>query len=408
MTSDGASLLPVERNVRRLAASIFPFLFAQVLSGSVVVVLTSISGVIGNQLSPRLWMVTLPNSLTILGTLVSIWPIARLIETAGWRNALLAGIAAGIVGGGLAIIAIQFSNFELYCTACILLGACIASVQYYVFGAAEVARTTSERRVVISLMTGCGFASAFLGSGIQRLASYATYLDQRSSSFLLLSGILCIAAFSLALAPYPTVNATKLEGPKLAAAGWRELMGGPFCGMLVAACAFANMTLLMHATPIAMQLCGLHSNDIATVLQWHFVAMYAPAVVMGIVAARISPATTAAVGVLIGVISCAVGYWSDPTNANFTIALVTCGVAWGLMFPAGTALMLERIDAEQRVKVQGLATLIVYGTNCLFSFSTGPIVDIAGWQMLSLIALGPLCIGACAIAVHTATNNLQN
>lgn len=257
------------------------------------------------------------------------------------------------------------------------------------------------------MVTGCGFASAFLGSGIQRLTFQAIHLDQRSSSFLLLVGILCVAAFSLALAPYPTATAKGLEGPRIATSGWQSLMGKPFCGMLVAACAFAHMTLIMHATPIAMQLCGLQSGDIATVLQWHFVAMYAPALLTGILAAHISPTFTAALGVLFGVISCMVGYWTDPNISNFMIALVICGVAWGLMFPAGTALMLEHVNPEHRIKAQGLATLIIYGTNCLSSFSTGPIVDSAGWQMLSLMALIPLCIGAIAIAVQTTTNNLQ-
>jgi MFS family permease len=408
MSSNEIRAMQLNHKGSHIATVIYPFMIAQVLSGSTIVVLTSLSGIIGNGLSPRIWLVTLPNSLTILGTLISIWPIAKSIGKLGWRWTLLAGICTGVIGASVAIFAIGTSNFAAYCFACVLLGGCIASVQYYVFGATESARNTAERRVVISLVTACGFISAFLGSGLVRFGSYFVGLDQKACSFVALIGILILAAISLAVAPYPEKRPTQLAGPKIAASGWREMFGGPLCGMILSAAAFANMTFLMHATPIAMQICGFGGDAIASVLQWHFVAMYTPAVITGVVAARLPPSYAASLGLLVGAAACILGYSTDQTISSFMLTLATCGIAWGLTFPAGMALMIEHSDPSRRVGLQGLATLIVYGTNCVSSFSTGPAVDLVGWQSLNLIAIGPLCVGACAVGMGAFISTSKN
>ena len=51
--------------------------------------------------------------------------------------------------------------------------------------------------------------------------------------------------------------------------------------VLAAACGYGVMSLLMTATPLAMDICGLPFADTAFILQWHVIGMFAPSFFTG-------------------------------------------------------------------------------------------------------------------------------
>ena len=65
---------------------------------------------------------------------------------------------------------------------------------------------------------------------------------------------------------------------------------------LGAVTAYAMMNLLMGATPLAMQICGLPYYSAALVVEWHIIGMFAPALVAGSLVHRFGPLRIMAAG----------------------------------------------------------------------------------------------------------------
>ena len=67
------------------------------------------------------------------------------------------------------------------------------------------------------------------------------------------------------------------------------------CGAL----GFGVMNLLMAATPLAMQQCSLPFSDVALVLEWHVIGMFAPGFFTGHLIKRFGVLPIMGVGVLL-------------------------------------------------------------------------------------------------------------
>ncbi|MGW6781013.1 hypothetical protein ACWF50_23715 [Brucella pseudogrignonensis] len=385
-----------------LIPDIAPFLIAQAAAGSVIVVLTIVSGPISFKISPYPLLQTLPNALTIFGTFISVWPTSYFIHKYGWRNTLIAGCCVGLIGALLGALANFFGLFSLYCLSCLLLGFLIATVQYYVYAATGISDNKKDIKRIVSLITACGFISAFIGSYSVKASYYFGDSKYSIVSFIILFAIILIAMISILRARYPNEVDLKNNGPKIGFSGWRLIPRGTLLGIVLAASSFGNMIFLMHATPIAMEICGASGRDVATVLQWHFVAMYTPAIVLALMSNRLATVTSATIGLVIGLLASASAIIALPDLVGFSITLVLCGIAWGLVYPSGISIMIELTENENRATMQGLTTFVVYGVNCATSLSTGVVINTIGWNSLLLIAIIPLLTSFAALmAVKT-------
>jgi predicted MFS family arabinose efflux permease len=85
-----------------------------------------------------------------------------------------------------------------------------------------------------------------------------------------------------------------------------EIMRQPVFIVAAAAGAlgFGVMNLLMAATPIAMQVCGLPFSSVALVLEWHVIGMFAPGFFTGHLIRRFGTLPIMAVGVALNVGAC--------------------------------------------------------------------------------------------------------
>ena len=155
------------------------------------------------------------------------------------------------------------------------------------------------------------------------------------------------------------------------------------------------MNLLMTATPLAMDICGLPFTDTAFILQWHVIGMFAPSFFTGDLIRRFGVLAVLLVGALL-LMACIAIALSGVSLAHFWWALVLLGVGWNFLFVGGTTLLIASCRPEEKAKVQGSNDFIVLGVQGLTSFAAGLLVGGGGWATLNVLALPIVLLTALA------------
>jgi len=132
------------------------------------------------------------------------------------------------------------------------------------------------------------------------------------------------------------------------------------------------------------------------VIEWHIIAMFAPAFGTGWLIARIGTLPVMFCGVLLnlGAISIAI---ASTTLTAFWSSMVLVGVGWCFLFVGGTTLLTEAYAPAEKAKTQGMNDLLIYVTMAATSLTSGAILYGFGWNTLNLSALPLLAITAAAI-----------
>jgi MFS family permease len=157
------------------------------------------------------------------------------------------------------------------------------------------------------------------------------------------------------------------------------------------------MNLLMAATPLAMQTCGLPFSDAALVLQWHVIGMFAPGFFTGHLIKRLGTLNVMTIGLILN-IACVIVAVAGVDLRNFEIAMFLLGVGWNFLFTASTALSLSTYRPEERDKAQGALNFCVFAVMAVSSFASGVLVTSQGWTWLNLGSLLPLGITGAGLA----------
>ncbi|MEF8752717.1 MAG: MFS transporter [Accumulibacter sp.] len=175
-------------------------------------------------------------------------------------------------------------DFWLLCAATFCSGIYQAFGQYLRFAAAEVAPADWKSRA-ISLTLAGGIVGGFIGPAVGKLTRDLAQ-PQYLASYASLIGFALVAMAIAASLRFPPQSC---RPSSTAAAGpLAEIARQPvfIVAVLAAAVGYGVMNLLMNATPLAMDFCGLGFGDTAFVLQWHVIGMFAPSFFTGHLIAR--------------------------------------------------------------------------------------------------------------------------
>ena len=152
---------------------------------------------------------------------------------------------------------------------------------------------------------------------------------------------------------------------------------------------YGVMNLLMAATPLAMQTCGLLFSDVAWVLEWHVIGMFAPGFFTGHLIKRFGTLPIMAVGLALNVL-CVLVALSGVEFKQFLIALFMLGLGWNFLFTGATTLALTAYRPEEKDKAQGALNFCVFAVLAVSSLTSGVLVTTQGWQLLNWGSLIPL------------------
>ncbi|MBK8072398.1 MAG: MFS transporter [Ramlibacter sp.] len=353
----------------------------------------AINGLVGLSLAPLGWMATLPVMGYVVGGALSTGMVARTQSRFGRKASFQLGLVVAFLSALLCAYAAFSRNFWLLCAATVVAGYYNANAGLYRFAAAEVAGTTAQEKAVSLVMAG-GLLGAVAGPNLAALTRNL-FAVPFAGAYIALAGVALLGMLALAFITFPPVPPKKagLQGRPLS-----QIMKQPVFIVAAAtgALSFGVMNLLMAATPIAMQQCGLPFSDAALVLEWHVIGMFAPGFFTGHLIKRFGTLPIMAVGIAL-YLGCIAVALSGVDLHQFLIALFLLGVGWNFVFTGSTTLSLSAYKPEEKDRAQGALNFFVFATLALSSLASGVLVTTQGWTLLNWGSLAPVAVTAVAL-----------
>ncbi|MYB34558.1 MAG: MFS transporter [Gammaproteobacteria bacterium] len=354
------------------------------------------SALVGYALASESIYSTLPLGITYVSVMASLIPISLLMQKYGRKPGFYIGAASGLLGGVLAAIGIYAGSFFLFALAGIFQGFSMASAQFLRFAAAEVVDQEYRSRAISWVLAG-GLVAAFLGPSIARFTNQASSLPPFTVAFasIIVMSVLVFAMLPFASLPAPA-KSTETEGKRPLT--HIIVLPGFIVAALCAMIAYGTMNLLMVSTPLAMQASELTFDQIAVVIQWHIIGMFAPSFFTGHLIHRFGVLKIMLLGILALFISIGAGVSGD-TYWYYLAGLVALGIGWNFLFVGGTTLLTEVHRPSEKGMVQGLNDFLVFSVVATTAAISGYLHFHIGWIVLNLVTVPTLIVAALAVFV---------
>lgn len=353
----------------------------------------AINGLVGLSLAPLGWMATLPVMGYVVGGALSTNLVAASQIRWGRQVSFQLGLLVALGSALLCAYAAWNRNFWLLCLATVVAGYYNANGQLYRFAAAELSAPHWKEKAVSLVMAG-GLLGAVLGPNMA-VFTRGVLSTPFVGAYLSLAVVAIVSAAVLSFirfAPLPSKSSSDGGRPTL------QIMRQPVfvVAAMASALGYGVMNLLMAATPIAMQQCGLQFPDIALVLEWHVIGMFAPGFFTGHLIKRFGTLTIMGVGVVLNAVCIAIAL-SGVDLHQFLVALFLLGLGWNFLFTGGTTLALQTWRPEEKDRAQGALNFCVFATLALSSLASGALVTTSGWTLLNIGSLLPVAVTAAAL-----------
>lgn len=354
----------------------------------------AINGLVGLSMAPYGWMATLPVMGYVVGGALATPLVAATQARFGRRTSFQIGLAVAVasaLAGAWAVAAHQFWGLV---AATVVAGYYSANGQLYRFAAAELA-LPAFREKAVSLVLAGGLIGAIAGPNLA--ARTRTLMEVPfTGAYLVLVGVGLLAMVLMAFVRFPAhqaPNAATSNGRPLS-----EIAQQPafVVACLSAAMGYGVMNLLMAATPLAMQQCGLGFDDAAFVLEWHVIGMFAPGFFTGHLIKRFGTLHIMAVGVALNLLCVAIAL-SGVELQQFVLSLFLLGVGWNFLFTGSTTLALTAYRPEEKDRAQAAVNFCVFAVMALSSLASGALVVTQGWTWLNIGSIPPLVITAAGL-----------
>ena len=349
----------------------------------------AINGLVGLSLAPLGWMATLPVMGYVVGGALSTGLVAKTQQRFGRKGSFLLGLLVALVSAGLGAWAVMIQSFWLVVTATVVAGYYSANAQLYRFAAAELC-TPEFREKAVSLVMAGGLIGAVIGPNLAMRTK--DILPMPFAGAYVALGLIALVSMALMsfiqFPPAPAAQHTDQPGRPL-----REIMVQPVFAVaaLSAALGYGVMNLLMAATPLAMQVCGLPFENTAWVLEWHVIGMFAPGFFTGHLIKRFGVLNVMGVGVLLNLGCIAVALMGNDLN-YFLAALFLLGVGWNFLFTGSTTLSMQAYTPQEKNRAQAAINFCVFATMAVTSFASGALVTTQGWAWLNWGSLLPVLL----------------
>ena len=356
------------------------------------VTLIAINGLAGYALAADKGLATLPVTAQVIGSALATIPASLVMQRIGRRAGFQIGSGFGLAGGAISTLAIALSSFWLLCFGTLILGVYGAFGLYYRFAAADSASGEFKARA-ISLVLAGGLVGGLVGPQLSKwtrdlaqpefLASYAS--------------LMVFSLISMAILSRLQIPRAKEDQAKTPPRALGTIMAQPMfiVAVTLSAVGYGVMSLLMTATPLAMDFGGHPYSSAATVISWHVIAMFAPSLVTGSLIERFGQLSVVLAGVA-SMFACVAVALAGITVAHFWLALVLLGLGWNFMYVGGTTLLTDAYRPSEKAKTQGMHDFLVFGVTIAASFSSGLLLKSDGWRMLNYVAIPFLVIAGLA------------
>lgn len=348
----------------------------------------AINGLVGWSLAPLGWMATLPVMGYVVGGALSTGLVARTQKRWGRKHSFLLGLGVAFGSALLCMAAVLAKNFWLLCGATVVAGYYNANASLYRFAAAELAAAPQREKAVSLVMAG-GLLGGIVGPNLAN-ATRDWFTVPFAGAYVALAAAALLSAALLSFIRFPPAPAAQ-QGSGGRPLGVIVRQPVFIVAALAGSLGFGVMNLLMAATPLAMQQCGLPFSAAALVLEWHVIGMFAPGFFTGHLIKRYGTLPVMSVGLVLNLACIAVAL-SGVELHHFLVALFALGVGWNFLFTGATTLSLQAYTAQEKDKAQAVLNFCMFATLALTSFASGVLVTTRGWTLLNYGSLLPVAL----------------
>lgn len=367
---------------------------AQALFQIASVMVMTVGGLAGAQITTRPELATVPIAAMFLGTAVATFPASMWMARVGRRIGFVGGALLGSAGGCVAAFGIWQGSLPMLSAGTFLIGTYQAFAQFYRFAASEVAEEAFRPRA-ISLVLAGGIVAALAGPLLGRWGG-PLFQPEYIGSFLILALVSMIAAGVLTGLRIPAAPA--LVGNAAVGRPWRVIVTQPayLVALFGAATGFGVMVLAMTATPLAMVHHHHGLGSAATVIQLHVLGMFLPSFITGSLIARFGVLRImfSGVALLLGHVLMTL---TGTGVSSFASALILLGVGWNFLYIGGTTLLTATYTAAEKGPAQATNDMTIFVVGLACSFSAGALLQAFGWEKLNLLLLPWLALAALAL-----------
>lgn len=358
------------------------------MSGTSLMVATT--ALVGLSLAGNKIYASLPFTLQLLATMFTTIPVAYLMKVIGRKKTFLSGTVVAMTGAGLCAYSVIQHNFVLFIVGSIMIGIFSGFANYYRFTAADIVDTDKKGKAISYVLAG-GVLAAIIGPNLANLTresitgamfagSYVSIILLYLLSFILLS--------FLQLPQSPQDEDKQTNSRKLSVIVQQpQFIIAVICGML----GYAVMTLVMTATPLAMQHHQHMYSDTAFVIQWHVLGMFAPSFFTGHLIKQFGLATVMFTGTVLGLL-CILINLTGTSVSHFWVALLLLGISWNFLFIGATTLLTETYNEDEKFKTQATNDFLVFSVVAIASLFAGILHQEFGWRTVNYIAIPALAI----------------
>lgn len=342
----------------------------------------------------------------VLGAAIFALPLARIALTKGRRPALASGYGLGIIGAILVIIGAVSSQIAVVLFGSLFVGVASAASLQARYAATDLALPQHRARS-LSYVVWAATIGAVLGPNLLNFSGsvgLSLGLPQLSGPYVI-SGVALICAvivLIIALRPDPFLLATKLrqdldpgtaiQHPKLRD-GIEHLRTRPRAVLGIGAISVGHvvMVMVMVMTPVHMAQVDVTLQLIGLVISVHVAGMYALSPLVGMAVDRFGRVPMVVVGIVILTASCVISGLAPADNVLVLgIGLFLLGLGWSFTLIAGSTLVTDSVQANERPSVQGLSDLSMNAAGALGGIAAGFIMWIGGYGWLCALAILPL------------------
>ena len=352
----------------------------QMLYWSTVIVGISLASILGLHLSPKSIFASLPLALLTVGNILGTLPISLVMQTFGRRVGFIIGAVCGVIGGAIAAYGIYDMSFILFCIGNIFLGFFQASALYYRMAATDAVPAKNSGVAISWVMLG-GILAAIFAPSLAVWSKDLLLPHIFLGSYLLVS-FLGLMTFLLCL--FMSFPVVPTPGKKIGKRSIFLIFKRPIFIVAVSNTAISQavMMFIMISTPLAMLACGHSINDSAYVIQWHVLGMFIPSFFSGKLIDRFGSVTICHSGAFLLALSGVISI-SGISLLHFYSSLFVLGIGWNFMYTAGSIMIRSSHSDEEKGPVQGVAELIVSCLTAVAAFSSGALLEFAGWEKVN-------------------------
>jgi MFS family permease len=379
--------------------------------GTSAVVIQAVGG--SNEIAP------LPIGIFFIGSSFISLATTRIFRF-GRQDGFLVGIVFGLAGASIGALATQIKSPALLLFAYLPLGMSFGIGNYLRFAAVEVVKPP-KKAVAVTLVLAGGILAAFAGPESAQ-ATKSMFGDdvQYLGTFMMIFIFNAIMAILQGLIRYPKTvisNSTRDEEimnttstPTLQSL----LLSRHFIvPALVASFSWAIMALSMSVVRVAMGQLGYSSRASLQIIELHFLGMFAPGFVTGMIIERKGEIFTIVLGVILFTTSTILNLMSteNGTIAFWIVGIVLTGVGWNFAFSSSTIMLTRAYTNAPELKneVQAandftmffLAGSIIVSSGYIYK-AGGSGVD--GWKAVNFTVVALITLICGVVVSHAFTS----